>query len=116
MAYKPKYVSIKCSSFTIKAENGASQMTIHEQFVNTHAHTQILNNLLLKQVENRRDKKTPQKIVKINSVCSLSSFLIITPLEYPHSIVLSSQEPWLILVCHHLQSQKHHEDAACVGS
>lgn len=54
VAHKLKYASIKCSSFTIKAQNSTSQMTIHKQFVNTYA--QMLNDLLLKKLKNRRSK------------------------------------------------------------
>lgn len=41
----------------------------------THTYTQMLNDLLLKQVKNRRGKQVPQKAVKINTFCSVSSFL-----------------------------------------
>lgn len=34
-------------------------MTIHKQFVNTYA--QMLNDLLLEQLKNRRSKQAPQK-------------------------------------------------------
>lgn len=49
-------------------------MTIHKQFVNTYA--QMLNDLLLKQLKNRRSKQAPQKKkAQINTFCSVLSFL-----------------------------------------
>lgn len=87
VAHKLKYASIKCSSFTIKAQNSTSQMTIHKQFVNIYA--QMLNDLLLKQVKNRKSKQAPQKKPKSTFfvqfrvfLYSVSSFLdsMISPL------------------------------------
>lgn len=87
VAHKLKYASIKCSSFTIKAQNSTSQMTIHKQFVNTYA--QMLNDLLLKQVKNRKSEQAPQKKPKstffvqfLVFLYSVSSFLdsMISPL------------------------------------
>lgn len=62
-------------------------MTIHKQFVNTYA--QMLNDLLLKQVKNRKSEQAPQKKPKstffvqfLVFLYSVSSFLdsMISPL------------------------------------
>lgn len=81
-------------------------MTAHKQFVNTYMYRQLLKNLLLKLLKNREKKKkkaSQKKIVKINACSSLSSLLdtMISPLHYPHCVVLSFPEPWVILLCHH---------------
>lgn len=64
VAHKLKYASIRCSSFTIKAQNGTSQMTIHKQFVNTHTSTctQMLHDLSLKQAAKRICKQAPPPV------------------------------------------------------
>lgn len=50
-------------------------MTIHKQFVNTYA--QMLNDLLLKKLKNRSKQASPpeKKKAKINTFCSVLSFL-----------------------------------------